>query len=87
MKVEKEIRIFVSILVVFEEESSSADCKSRPYKESFEGFINRGTNGTELCFEVKSNCPRYFNVLSSSFWEEGGMSTRRAELSHFRRLL
>ena len=25
---------------------------------------------TEPRFEVKSNCPRYFNVLSSSFWEE-----------------
>ena len=45
MKVERDIRIFVSILVVFEEDSSSADCKSRPYKESFEGFTYcRGTN-------------------------------------------
>ena len=45
MKVERDIRIFVSIVVVFEEDSSSADCKSRPYKESFEGFTYcRGTN-------------------------------------------
>ena len=86
MKVERDIRIFVSILLVFEGDSSSADCKSRPYKESFEGFTYcRGTtNGTEPSFEVKSNCPRYFNVLSSSFWEEGGGG---GELSHFRRLL
>ena len=73
-------RIFASILEVFEEDSSAAD-KSRPYKESFEGFTY--CRGREQSRALKSKVI----VLVTSMYCHLLFGRKEGELSHFRRLL